>query len=961
MLANKLLMANPQGGGSEVAEGVSFDGVTDYMSRSTDLVGNVDSKTFTFSCWVYYTGTQLAYGVLATDSTVGDGFGFIVDDTGFRLQGENTSGANILAMDLVNIFPLNTWVNILGSFDLTSASLRHLFVNDKAVSPNYTTYLNQNIDFTKTDWYIGGNNTSLKLRGRLSNLFLDYTYRDLSIEANRRLFITADGKPADGLELVDKYLDNKFYVGGEEASPRDILFNQDGTVMYVIGSTGNDINMYNLSIAYDITTAVFNSVALSVSAQDSFPVELEFNSDGSKIYILGLANNKVFEYNLSTNYLVSSATYSTFYSYTNTTGSEYGLKFNNDGSKMYLSDSGTALTHTYTLSTPFLVSSATHTSSSLKYFTSITFNNNGSKFYGVISDDYVEEYNLSIAYDLTTATYTTRMFFGSQETTGMSVIFNSDGNKMYIMGIMTDSIYQYTLSTPYDISTAVYGQPSNNPQQPILYLPMKDAATAHINEGTGGDFVQNGLIETADRGANQDNCVASKFDGSDDTLKNISFPISDGTNSFTVSYIASPEDNRNILTMYNGTSLRLEIEQRMDNVTVYVYNNSTTLIRQLRSPEPISGYGSEGWVGKTHFVTISIDLTNEIYKISHNNIVYDMNNLITPISGSIGQVSLCEVATQGSSEYKGTLGELYFDTNYIDLATDNPFWGSDNNRPKPVRQVLEETGANPLIAMPIDASNPTKNYGSVGDFTLNGALVGARGGSEYWARSAYTNFTGSWTVGNYLSLVGDSVNYSTFSLCCKTYNVDNTRTTNTLITLGSSVNENSVQFLSNASEDLAVRIGGSEQVLFSGVFSAYGQFELFAKLQGNVLWARLVEPDGTVSITTKTLNGVVLDVIYILGCPVSEYTNAKDWAGDLSGMYFTTDYIDFSQESNRNLFVNQLGFPRSLEQPIADGLIPEPLIYLDFSDTSNLGLNKGTGGDFLVVGDVQPGSDFSIN
>ena len=31
-------------------EGVDFDGVNDYLSRSTDLVGNVDSKTFTFSC-----------------------------------------------------------------------------------------------------------------------------------------------------------------------------------------------------------------------------------------------------------------------------------------------------------------------------------------------------------------------------------------------------------------------------------------------------------------------------------------------------------------------------------------------------------------------------------------------------------------------------------------------------------------------------------------------------------------------------------------------------------------------------------------------------------------------------------------------------------------------------------------------------------------------------------------------
>ena len=35
----------------------------------------------------------------------------------------------------------------------------------------------------------------------------------------------------------------------------------------------------------------------------------------------------------------------------------------------------------------------------------------------------------------------------------------------------------------------------------IIWMPMKDAETCHINKGTGGNFVQHGLIETADRGA----------------------------------------------------------------------------------------------------------------------------------------------------------------------------------------------------------------------------------------------------------------------------------------------------------------------------------------------------------------------------------------------------------------------------------------------------------------------------
>ena len=39
--------------------------------------------------------------------------------------------------------------------------------------------------------------------------------------------------------------------------PRDITFNIDGTKMYVIGSSGDDVNEYSLSTAYDVSTASY--------------------------------------------------------------------------------------------------------------------------------------------------------------------------------------------------------------------------------------------------------------------------------------------------------------------------------------------------------------------------------------------------------------------------------------------------------------------------------------------------------------------------------------------------------------------------------------------------------------------------------------------------------------------------------------------------------------------------------
>jgi hypothetical protein len=84
------------------------------------------------------------------------------------------------------------------------------------------------------------------------------------------------------------------------------------------------------------------------------------------------------------------------------------------------------------------------------------------------------------------------------------------------------------------------------------------------------------------------------------------------------------------------------------------------------------------------------------------------------------------------------------------------------------------------------------------------------------------------------------------------------------------------------------------------------------------------------------------------------------WAGYIGSAYFTTDYIDFSEEANINLFVSQLGYPRDLQPLINDGIIPNPAIYLPFDDPDNLGKNNGTGGDFTVNGTVSVGQDFTI-
>jgi hypothetical protein len=186
-----------------------FNG-TAYLSRSSDLSGNSDGKTFTFSAWVY--ADTLTGGFYIYRSGTGSQFWVIVNDDGkVTIRGfDNIDNSSRLNVDLpANTVVARQWTNILISFDLTSTSTRYVYVNDVAVTPTYSAYQNYNIDFTNSSHFIAaGSASSGKLTGYVTNIFLDYTYRDLSVTANRRYFIDANrcSTPSSTLSALNPIL-----------------------------------------------------------------------------------------------------------------------------------------------------------------------------------------------------------------------------------------------------------------------------------------------------------------------------------------------------------------------------------------------------------------------------------------------------------------------------------------------------------------------------------------------------------------------------------------------------------------------------------------------------------------------------------------------------------------------------------------------------------------------------------
>ena len=132
------------------------------------------------------------------------------------------------------------------------------------------------------------------------------------------------------------YANKSFSVSSQETSPSSLRFNNDGTRVFVLGYSSDSVNQYDLSTAYDISTAVYNSVNFSVASQDNRPTGLHFNNDGTKMYVCGTTTDDLYEYSLSTAFSVSSASYNNVKSPgSNVGGNPVSIMINSDGTKLY--------------------------------------------------------------------------------------------------------------------------------------------------------------------------------------------------------------------------------------------------------------------------------------------------------------------------------------------------------------------------------------------------------------------------------------------------------------------------------------------------------------------------------------------------------------------------------------------------------------------------------------------------
>lgn len=147
----------------------------------------------------------------------------------------------------------------------------------------------------------------------------------------------------------------------------------------------------------------------------------------------------------------------------------YSLNFSTDGSKMYIVNSVNHLDQ-YVLTTPWDITTASYNTPYFDHFNAdigsvmtpvdIAWRSDGKKIYALSTDKAIYQYSLQTAWDLSTAIYdnasTSLKSQAGPTNSPWALAFSNDGGKMYMSTLTGAYLYQYTLATNWDITTASY-------------------------------------------------------------------------------------------------------------------------------------------------------------------------------------------------------------------------------------------------------------------------------------------------------------------------------------------------------------------------------------------------------------------------------------------------------------------------------------------------------------------------
>jgi len=241
--------------------------------------------------------------------------------------------------------------------------------------------------------------------------------------------------------------ETKTYRRSAEGAYNAVFFKPDGTKMYYIHSLADKVFEVDLSVAWDIASGNDDAslAELDISGQETSPHELYIKPDGTEMYQVGTSGDDVNQWSLSTAWDITSATYTRSFSVSAQETAPRAITFKSDGTKMYISGTNGDKIHEYDLSTAWNISTASlnGSSSAITNIYGIALNDDGTKIYAALGST-IKEYTMSTAYDITTISETHSLNIRNDPNSPISIYslyYKSDGTRLFVGAF--HSIHEY--------------------------------------------------------------------------------------------------------------------------------------------------------------------------------------------------------------------------------------------------------------------------------------------------------------------------------------------------------------------------------------------------------------------------------------------------------------------------------------------------------------------------------------
>ena len=379
-------------------------------------------------------------------------------------------------------------------------------------------------------------------------------------------------------------------TNAQDSSLQSLRFKPDGTKMYALGSSADEVNEYALSTPWSVSTAVFTD-RFDVTSEDGSPTGLYIREDGLKFWIVANSSDTIYQYSMTSAWDLTTASYDNVSLLVGSGNSidgfsqqivPTGLYFKYDGSVLYL------------------------------------IGGNG---------DFIHQFNLSTSWDITTASYsgdsTGRLDVNPPDANPNDIHINSSGTLVYWVGAGSDNIYIYKLSTPWDIVTGTELDRIDlgSPNTPTVMSVSPDEENFYVGS-SGNDVIRtfirpspltNSEYYVYKINRNKINLCETLIDSQQNPPTVVSF-ASTGSSSQSIALInpqLQPVKNNNLVFDLSDSSLinySLRLYQDKEFNNEFVSTGSTNTFS-------VSGVGT---VGVTSTATLTLDYNSQIGELFYN-------------------------------------------------------------------------------------------------------------------------------------------------------------------------------------------------------------------------------------------------------------------------------------------------------------------------------------------------------